>query len=55
MLPEDGVDRSRYEEDEETTLTILTSSSRGITVTKYDIATLRHEVIVVNYDNNNVQ
>ena len=52
FLPlEDGVERFRYKEGKDTPLPILPSGSRGVTVTKYDIATLRHEGIVVEDDN----
>ena len=49
--PEEGVDKFRYKEEEETPLHILPSGSRGITVTKDDIATLHSERIAVYYDN----
>ena len=51
MPPEEEVDRFRYKKDEEIPLPILTSSCRGVTVTKYDITTLRREGIVVYNDN----
>ena len=50
--PEEGVDRFRDKEGEETPLPILPSGSRGITMTESDIATLRGEGIAVG-DNNN--
>ena len=48
---EDGIDRFRDEEDEETLLPILPSRSRGVTVAKDNISTLCHEGIVVNGGN----
>ena len=49
--PEEGVDRFRDKEDEETPLPSLPSVSRGITVTEADIAIICSEGIAVN-DNN---
>ena len=51
MTMEDGIDRFRDEEDEETLLPILPSRSRGVTVAKDNISTLCHEGIVVNSGN----
>ena len=51
--PEEGVDKFRYKEEEETPLHILPSGSRGITVTEADIATLRREGMISVDDNNN--
>ena len=53
MVPtEEGVDRFRYKEDEETPLPTLPPGSRGITAAEADISTLRCQVISVNGDNN---
>ena len=49
---EEGVDRFRDNEDEETPLPILLSCSRGIIVAEVDIATLRREGIAVDDGNN---
>ena len=49
--PAEGVDRFRDKEDEETSLPILPSGSRGITVTETDIATLLRERLSVDDDN----
>ena len=49
--PEDRVDLFRDKEEEDTPLHILTSGIIDVTVTKDDIATLLHEGIVVD-DNN---
>ena len=51
VLPEEGVERFRYKENEETILPILPSYSHGVTVTEADIAKLRCEGIAVD-DNN---
>ena len=48
---EDGVDRFREKEDEETPLPILNSGSRIVTFTKDDIVALRLEDIMVEDDN----
>ena len=48
---EEGVDRFRDKEDEETPLKILTSGSHGITVMEADIATLCIGGISVNNNN----
>ena len=51
LLPEDRVDRYKYEEDEETPLPILPSGNSSVTVTKDDIYTLHCEFITVNDEN----
>ena len=48
MTLEDGVDRFRYKEDEDTPPHILTSGSRGVSVSKDNIATIRCKGIVVD-------
>ena len=50
--PEDGVERFRDKEEEETLLTIPHSGSCGITVTEAGIDTVLCEGIAVNNDNN---
>ena len=46
--PEKGVDRFRNNEDEDTFLPILSSVSRGITVTEAGICTLWREEVAVD-------
>ena len=46
--PEEGVDRFRKKEDEETPLPILPSGSHGITATGAYIFTLSRKVIAVD-------
>ena len=48
---EEGVDRFKDKEDEDTPLSILPSGSCGITVTEADIAMIRYEGISVTGDN----
>ena len=50
--PEEGIERFRDKEDEETPPPILPSASRGITLTEAEISTLRREGIAVDNDNN---
>ena len=52
LPPEEGVDRFRDKEYQYTPLPILSSGSRGITVTEAEISTIFCEGIVVNYKNN---
>ena len=49
--PDEGVDRFRDKEDEDTPLPILPSSISGITVTEDDIDTHRREGVAIYYDN----
>jgi len=49
--PEEGVDRFRDKEEEETLLPILPPGSRGITVTEADITILYREGVA--FDDNN--
>ena len=49
--PAEGVDIFKDKEDEDTLLPILSSGSRGITVTDADISPLRREGIAVDDDN----
>ena len=51
MPPEEGVDRFRYKEDEETPLHILLSGSRDFTVSKDNIATICSEGVLIDGDN----
>ena len=48
--PEEGLDKFRDKEDEETPLPILPSCIHGITATEADIDTLRCDWIGVNKD-----
>ena len=48
--PDEGVDRFRDKEDEDTPLLILPSGSCGITVMEADIFTLCHEGIEIDDD-----
>ena len=53
MPPEDGIDRFRDEEDEDTPMHILPSYSHGVTLTKENIYTLQRECTVVGDYNDN--
>ena len=51
MPPEEGVDRFRYKEDEETPLHILLSGSCDVTVSKDNIATICSEGVLIDGEN----
>ena len=51
VTPEEGVDRFRDNEDEDTPMAILPADSCGITVMEAYIPTLQHEGISVDEDN----